>query len=95
MPALLLLVATALLVVFWLPERLMEAPSQAAQPPPPQVADEPSPAGNIAGSTERAAPAATQDATPWSDAQQARLRLAARTCWPNCSTCSSRWKNRA
>ena len=70
LPALGGLLLLALLVIFWLPERVNSpaAPDGAAAEPPSAQQD-----GTSTGQASKA-PAAKTDVTPWSDAQLAKLR---------------------
>ncbi|HBX71500.1 MAG TPA: hypothetical protein DEG86_00805 [Halieaceae bacterium] len=70
-PALLFLVACALAVVFWLPSQLGSEPGAPAAP----AESSPAPVGQTPAMP--AADSAEPAASPWSDAQQARLRTAA------------------
>lgn len=72
LPALGGLLLLAILVVFWLPERLgpsePELPTAAVEPQPA------SPDNTVAGTPKSKPASATTDATPWSEAQLAKLR---------------------
>jgi tetratricopeptide (TPR) repeat protein len=70
-PALLLLLLAAALVVFWLPERVAERGAEEAVAPRSDGVNGPEPP---AAPAVRPAPPAGPDATPWSEAQLARLR---------------------
>lgn len=69
-PALLILLALALAVIFWLPGRL-QAPAPAEDAAPAAANND---GGVIAANQAAREPPAEAAASPWSDAQQARLR---------------------
>ena len=71
LPALGLLLALALVVIFWLPDRVNDP-----HPGPPVPAPESNPAAAEGEQTPGTTPRAPRgsDASPWSQAQQAKLR---------------------
>ena len=75
LPALGALLLLALLVIFWLPQRVAEPGAIA---PPPAPASEATAAGEASATDQAAGPAAGKpagaDTSPWSDAQLGRLR---------------------
>jgi len=76
LPALGALLLLALLVVFWLPGRL-EPPTAAPAPSPEQQAPPAPTPAPVPNASDSADPPAAETASPWSDAQLARLRLEA------------------
>ena len=72
LPALAGLVLLAVLVIFWLPERINSSASQPAPADPANTAASAAQPGKAGG--QAAQPAAGPEVSPWSDAQAAKLR---------------------